>query len=343
MEEEYIRRIVTALILVTLLILSFFLLKPLLLAIVIGIILAFIFNPVYEWILKKTHSKNLSATIICVLLFLIIFIPLWFLTPIILEESFKLFQTSQEFDFTAALKTISPSLFASEAFSAEIASTLHCFVTNLINNLMTALGGIILNFPRILLQITVVFFVLFFLLRDKEELFSYLRGLSPLPKDVEKKFIESSKGITISVIYGEIVVGIIQGLIIGAGFLIFEIPNALILTLLAILVGILPIIGTAIVWIPVAIYLIVQNNTAALIGIIIFGSISSWIDTFLRPLIVSKKTNIHPSVLLVGMIGGLFLFGILGFILGPLILAYLLIMLELYRNKKSPGLINPPD
>jgi len=131
--------------------------------------------------------------------------------------------------------------------------------------------------------------------------------------------------------------GVIQGLVIAIGLFIFGVPNALLLSLLAVVAGILPIVGPMLVWIPVVAYLFLQANTLAAVGILIFGIIGSNIDNILRPFLVSKMAKIHSGVVLVGMIGGLFLFGILGLILGPLILSYLLIILEVYieRNNSS--------
>jgi len=159
----------------------------------------------------------------------------------------------------------------------------------------------------------------------------------PFSKDVQKKCFDYTKGITGSVIYGQIIIGMVQGVLTGAGFLIFGVPNALLLSLLAILVGVLPIIGTTIIWLPVVIYLFIGGNTVPALGVMAFGLMSNIVDNFIRPVIVSKATKMHSGIVLVGMIGGLFFFGVLGLILGPLILAYLLIILELYRNKKTPG------
>jgi len=167
----------------------------------------------------------------------------------------------------------------------------------------------------------------------------YIKSLLPFTKDVENKLFKLSKDITSSVIYGQIVIGIIQGLLLGLGLFLFNVPNALILTLLACLAGVFPIIGVAIIWIPVVIYLLIAGNTFPAFGVIIFGLISSSIDNFIRPIIVSKRTHMPSSLILIGMIGGLFLFGILGLILGPLILAYLLIILEIYRNKRTPSIL----
>lgn len=335
MEEVYFRKIMTTIILAILIVMSFLLLKPILLSIVFGIIVAFMFMPVYNWLYKKINSKNIAASLICFFLILIIILPLWFLTPIVVDQSIKIYMSSQQMDFIKPLKSIFPALFASEEFSAEIGSILHSFVTKITNQLMNSLSSLILNFPTIFLQSLVVFFTLFFVLRDKEELTSYITSLLPFPKEVEKKLFESSKNITSSVIYGQIVIGLVQGLLLGLGLFIFRVPNALILTVLSCLAGIFPIIGVAIVWVPVTIYLLIAGNTLPAAGVIIFGLISSSIDNLLRPIIVSKRTKVPSSLILIGMIGGLYLFGILGLILGPLILAYLLIILEIYRNKRS--------
>ena len=112
----------------------------------------------------------------------------------------------------------------------------------------------------------------------------------------------------------------------------------MLLTLFACLAGIFPIIGPLIVWIPVLIYLLIAGSNFSAIGILIFGVMSATVDNFLRPIFVSRRTMLHPALIFIGMIGGLLLFGFLGFILGPLILAYLLIILEVYRGKKLPGI-----
>ncbi|MFH1917708.1 MAG: AI-2E family transporter [Nanoarchaeota archaeon] len=338
MDENYFRKVMTTIILVFLIVLSFFLLKPILLSIIIACILAFIFTPVYCWTIKKVKSENLAAVLICIFLALLILLPVWFLTPMMIDQSFKVFQASQQIDFVKPLKTIFPNFFSSEAFSNEVASTLRSFATKVTNSLVNELAQFILNFPTIFLQFLVVFFTFFFVLRDKDELISYIQSLLPFSKDIENKLFESSKDITISVIYGQVIVGLLQGLAVGVGFLIFKVPNALFLTLLACLAGVFPIIGTSIVWAPVVIYLLIAGNAFPAFGVVIFGLISMGIDNLVRPIIVAKKTRMHSALILIGMIGGVFLFGILGFILGPLILAYLLIILEIYRGKKSPAI-----
>ncbi len=339
MEGDYLRKLMTISLIVILVILSFFLLRPVLLSIIFGIILAFVFSPLYDWLKKIIKSKNFSSLICCILLILIIFLPLWFLTPVIIQESFNIYVQSQKIDFVTPIRNIFPALFSSEEISAEIGSAISTFISKTMNSMLNSLSGVILNFPTLALQFLVVLFTLFFVLRDKEKLVDYVKNLLPFSKEVEKKLFESTAGITASVLYGQIIIGLLQGFIAGLGFIISGVSGALFLTLLATLAGIFPIIGPAFVWAPVAIYLFVQGNNVAALIIIIFGAASSLIDNFLRPLIVSKRTRLPAPLILIGMIGGIFFLGIIGIILGPLIIAYLIILLEIYKSRKSSGLL----
>jgi len=335
--EENIKKIAAPVILATLIVLSFLILKPILMSVIMGILLAYILTPIYGKLLKVTSSKNISAAIICVILIILIVIPLWFLTPIAIDQSVKIYFASQQLDFITPLQKLFPSFFSSQEFNNQLADTLHTFVTKITTSLMSGLSQFLINFPTLSLQLLVLAFTFFFVLRDGEDMMDYIKSLIPFSKEIQKKMIDYTKSITNSVIYGQVLIGILQGLIVGMGFFIFKVPNALILTIATIFASILPIVGPFLVWIPVAVYLLLAGNNVAAWGILIFGLISSTMDNILRPLIVSKATKMHSALVLIGMIGGLFFFGILGLILGPLILAYLIIILEVYRDKKEPG------
>lgn len=343
MDNEYAKKVMTAIILVVLVVLSFLLLKPIIMAILFGIILAFIFIPIHDFLFKYIKRKNITAFLMCLLLIVLIVIPLWYIIPIAIDQSIKFYMASQEMDFVTPLKTIFPSIFQSEQFSNEIGQTMHSFVTKTSNSLMNYLSNTILNFPTLFLKLLVVLFSFFFVLRDKKELVDYIQSLIPFPKEVEKRLFKSSKDLTISILYGQVLLGIVQGITAGIGFFIFGVPNALLLTILTAIAGIFPIIGTAIIWVPVAIYLLIAGNTINALGIVMFGLISSVIEVLFKPIFISRRAKMNTSLVLFGMVGGIMFFGLLGIILGPLILAYLFIVIEAYRNKKLPdAVIIPP-
>ena len=340
-DSIFLKRIFIAIIVFSFAVLSFLLIRPVAMSIVLGLLLAFIFSPVYSFINKRIKSKNISAGILCVILIFLIIIPIWFFTPIVLRHSINVYLDVQNTDFVTPLKKIFPSFFASEEFSSEIVSVINSFIMRTARSLIETLSGLVLNFLNVFLQMLVVFFTFFFVLRDKEKIVPFLKSISPFSKEVEKKLFEYSIGITSSILYGQVIIGLTQGIIMGIGFFIFKVPNALILTIVSIFAGVLPIVGPTIIWIPTAFYLLIAGNTFSSIGIVLFGLLSSSSDNLLRPLIVSRRTSVPSPIILIGMIGGLLYFGVLGILLGPLILSYLLVGIEIYRKKEisKEGLI----
>ena len=339
MDDNYFRKVTTTLILAILAVLSYFLLRPLLLAIITGFILAFIFSPIYNWLYKITKSKGLPAGILCIILISVIALLLWFFTPTVIDQSIKLYSMAQNLDLITPLQKVFPSFFASHEFSNEVGSIIHSFIANLANSLVNFFSNIILHFPTIIAEIFVVFFTFYYALRDKDNIIDYIKSLLPFSKDVQKRLLDSTKDITSSVLYGQVVIGIIQGIILSIGFFIFGVPNALLLSVIAVLAGILPIVGPMFVGIPVAIILLIGGDTVAAFGILVFAVVASQSDHFIRPMFISRRTKLHTAIVLIGMIGGFFFFGILGFILGPLILAYLIIIVEVYKNKTIPAIL----
>ncbi len=343
MDKEYFKKFTSTSILIILLVLSFLLLKPILIALLLALILAFLFYPFYLRIKKVVKSGNLSASIICIILAILIILPVWFLTPILLNQSFEFYQAAQKIDFVTPLKKVFPDVFASESFSQEAGSAISSFVAKTTNYMVNLIAQLIRNFPVLSLQALVMFFTFFLALKDQEKFSEYIKSVLPFSKEVETKLFETSRGVTNSVLYGQVFLGIIQGLLVGVGLFIFNVPNALFLTMLASIAGILPIIGTTIIWIPIVIYTFVTGEIFPALGIAFFGIISSMVENFVKPVFISKRIDMHPSLVLVSTVGGLFLFGLLGVILGPLIFAYLFIILEIYRDKKVPGVFTKPN
>ena len=341
-DEKLFKKIATIVLIAVLVFLTFLILKPILLSTIFGLILAFMFYPIYKKLRRVVKNKNVSALIICVALIVIILLPIFLLIPVVIEQSFEVYTSFQKADVLSPFKKLIPNFLASQELSRDLTVSVNSFIGNITSSFLNNFTEILLNSPRIFLHIILILFVFFFGLRDGNKLVSYIQDISPLSKESEEKVFKQFKDITQSVIFGQFIVGLVQGVITGIGLFIFGVPNALLLTLLATLVGVFPIIGPWLVWVPVDIYLFLTGRTTAGIGFLIFGLvIISWVDNLVRPYIVSKKTKINPAIILVSMLGGLLMFGILGIILGPLIISYLLLLLEFYRKKKSKGLVEP--
>jgi len=316
-----------------LLILALAILRPVAIAIIFGILLAYIFLPIYKWVLSKTKSENLSAFLVGVGLLILIFGVIAWIFSTLISQAINLYLALQTVDLTNLVRTIIPQFLSPET-SALFVSSINTFISTFLANSLSSFSNFILELPIFLLQLFVVMFIFFFSLRDGERAIEYLKSLSPLQTETQEKFLKQFKDITYSVLVGQVIVGIIQGLIAGLGYWIFGVENALILTALTMLVGIIPLIGPWLVWVPVNVYLFASGHSGAGLGLLIYGLIViSWLDTIIRPLIVSRRTQMNSAIVIIGMIGGLFVFGILGLIIGPLVLAYVLLVIELYRKK----------
>ncbi len=327
-----IRKLSVISLILFLLVLAFFVLKPIILSIITGLILAYALIPVYRRVFKIFKEGNTSALAICVLIVIVLFIPLWFLIPLIVQQAFNVFAFTQTLDVSGFISTLFPG--ASEQFRIEVVSIVYSFIGKITTSSLSALTSFLVNLPNALLHFAVILFVFFFTLRDHKKLGEFVSGLSPMKKEKEKVLVEQFKGITSSIVFGYIIVGLIQGIATGIGLLVFGVPQALLLTIFAMFFSILPMVGPWIIWIPATIYLFASGHPGLGIGFALYSVLFvSTIDNILRPYIVARKTGSSPVVVLVGMIGGLLFIGILGILLGPLILSYLVLFLRAYKER----------
>ncbi len=332
LNDRAIREISAIVVIILFGILVFFAIKPLLFAVLWGLILGYIFMPVYNRINARVKHDVFAAVLTLLLSILIILIPLWFIIPIMIQQIFEVYAFTQQVDMRAFIDSLFPA--ATPQFISQASASLNTMIGKLASAAMSSLIDLSLNLPLLLVEIFVTAFVFFFTLKDSQKLKEFVKSISPLNKSKEKVVIKQFKDITYSLIYGRFVVGVVQGLLAGIGFLVFGVSNALVLTVLALLFSVLPFLGTFIVWIPVAIYLFTLGNVPLAIGFTLYNLIIvSNVDNLLLAYIVSKRTTLSPVFALLSSIGGLFLFGIIGIILGPLIFAYFIILVDLYRNK----------
>jgi len=313
-------------------ILVFFAVKPILFAIIWGMIIAYVFMPVYKRTLSYVKNEYAAAALTLLVAIIIILIPFWIIIPLAVQQIFEVYKFSQALNFNDIISTVFPS--ASQVFAAQATAVFNTIIGKITSYVLNMLVELSLNLPLLLLDLIIVALVFFFTLKDSSKLKEFIKSISPLNISNEKMVAKQFKDVTYSTIFGRFVVGIVQGLLSGLGFLVFGIDNALILTMLAVFLAVLPMLGVYLIWIPIAIYLFASGNIIIAIVFVLYNLvIVSNIDNVLMAYIVSKKTALSPIFALISSIGGLFLFGLIGLILGPLIFAYFIILVDLYRNK----------
>jgi len=315
-------------------ILAVWVIYPVIPAIIYGILLAYITFPVYKFLRKKIKHETTAAFIVCLGFFILVIISLILIISSLFSQALDLYTALKNNDIAKTIADSIPKNILSKEMTASLVDNLKSSISNLILNFLTKFSGFIANLPVIFLKLAVTIFVFFFALRDGEKAIEYLKLVSPLKKETEDKFFKRFKEVTNSVLLGQVAVGVIQGIVAGIGYFVFGIDGAILLTILSIIASIIPMIGPSIIWAPVFIFLLITGKSnIAFIFLIYNLFFTSLIDNIVRPLIVSKRTEINTAIIIVGMIGGFLVIGVLGLIIGPLILAYVLLAMEIYRKK----------
>jgi predicted PurR-regulated permease PerM len=135
------------------------------------------------------------------------------------------------------------------------------------------------------------------------------------------------------VIKGQFLVALIQGVVATVGFIIFGLPNPVLWGLVTVIAALVPTVGTSLVIIPSVVFLLITGHTGAAIGLLIWGAAAvGLVDNFMGPKLISSSVRVHPVLVLFAVFGGLQLFGILGFLIGPILMAIFVALIDMYRT-----------
>ncbi|NCO11304.1 hypothetical protein CO038_03105 [Candidatus Pacearchaeota archaeon CG_4_9_14_0_2_um_filter_39_13] len=318
MKIEEIKKYAVPVAIIILAIISFFIIKDFLIPLLAAFILAFLIRPIYKS-LEKRMPRQLAAIISILLVALVVLVPLVIIVIAVL---------SQLSSYLSSALLISLIRRVSQL---DIFTTLGINLSDIRGKLteivISFLGDLTASLPAIAISLVIFFLAMYYALIDWEKLVKKVKAYLP-SKNKEKVSIELAK-VTKSVLYGSILIAFIQFVISLLGFWIIGIDYYLILAAIIGLFSFIPGLGPAIVWIPAAIIFAMQGKPFASAGTIIMGLILSiYVDTILRAQISGRGTKVHPITMLVGIIGGLALFGIAGFVLGPLILNYTITLID---------------
>ena len=178
------------------------------------------------------------------------------------------------------------------------------------------------------------FFVYYLFSIKKETRWEYIKSISPFNEKNTLKLRDKFIAISNTTIKSTVIIAIIQGALIAISFSLFGISKAFLWGFVAAILSFLPVVGVFIVWVPVAAFLLIQKSYIAAIGIIITGLIIGNIDNFLRPHLQKRgAAKMHPFTTLIGVIMGVKAFGLIGLIIGPLLLTFLILTIKMFKEE----------
>lgn len=307
---------------------------PFLDVIVISAVIAVIANPLYQYLRKQFGDRrSLAAGCVVLLTVLFILIPLSVLVFGILSESQNLLQTLQS-DQSNVLARITafiegPIQRIYPAFSFDLASAAREVFSWVTRNI----GDIISRTLSVVLGALLTVITLFFFLRDGEQLIRGYIAYSPFDDRHDRRLLDSLKRSIGSVITGMLIIALIQGIVTAIGLVIFGVPSAVLWGTVSAISALVPGIGIGLVMVPAVLYVYITNSVGAAIGLAVWGiAIAGLVDNLLMPHFYGRGIHVHPLFVLFSVLGGLALFGAVGFIIGPLLLSILVALLEMYRE-----------
>ena len=325
--------------------------RGLILAVLIGAIFTALTYPLYTRLLRFFHGRtSVAAATSLVLVLLVIATPLVLLTGIVASEASSISQSvapwvSEHLDEpteVAGLLERIPFWDRLEPYREQITRKLGEFASvvssYLVNSLSTATRGTV----DFLFKLFIVLYSMFFFLVHGREVLDELMRYIPLAERDKTILLDKFVSVSKATLKGTLVIGIIQGGLAGLAFAAVGIEGAAFWGTIMAVLSIIPGIGTALVWVPAVIYLFAVSRIVPAIGLLLWCAlVVGTVDNFLRPVLVGKDTQMPDILILLSTFGGIFMFGALGFVIGPVIAALFIAVWRIYGESFADLLSGP--
>lgn len=339
------------------LLLGFYIIKPFLLALLTGVIIAYLSYPLYEKSLKYVKNKNFASFIVTISIVLLLAVLLTIVLGLILKEAISTYNSLGQTELNqSSLKTNflkivckdenwlsckSTKLFDTILPGNEVDYYLNITIKKITGFIIDNVKKFLVSIPSMLLNFFVMLFVIYYLLKDGESVIKRIKKILPLKEAHKHRVLERLHEIISALFYGNISIAILQGILGIIGFLIFGVSSPILWGFIMMVFAFIPYVGTALIWLPAALNLIFSgylenNNSATIRGIMLIAYgifVISSVDNVLKPKLIGVKAKIHPVFVLLGVLGGLSMFGFIGLILGPMVLALLMTIVDIYEEE----------
>ncbi len=336
--------------------LCWLMLQPFIEVVLWALVLVIVFYPIHKRIEARTKSPGWSAALSCLLVITTILVPLTLITLAVVREVSGAAQNLQT-SIVAILDPNSPitgrflrwldqyvgiDQLRSQEFIAErlktlrseefIAERLKTMSGSIANRTLGLVGGVL----GVVVETFFVIFTMYYLFRDGDRLKAGLRSALPLDETKSSEiFLRTSEVIGASV-YSVLVIATIQGALGGFAFWLLGLPSPLLWGVVMIFLSMIPMAGAFVVWVPAALYLAITGHWGKALILVAWGTVViGTVDNFLRPKLVGEKTRLHELLIFFSVLGGLQVFGVLGLVIGPVVVAISLALLDVLRHAGS--------
>ncbi len=320
-------------------IITLILFKPFFYPIFWAAVIAVMFYPLYKKLNKHIKHSGLSSFLMLLIVLSVLILPVTILALLIVNQSIELYTiiASRDLsaDFTILTNWVNQPLL--QPYVAQINANWPSYITSttatVTNYLVIAAKSITSGSATFIFMSFIMLYSLFYFFKDGERMLKRLMFLTPLGDKYEKMLFTRFTSVSRATIKGTIIVGTIQGFAGGLLFWATGIEGVIIWGVIMAILSIIPAIGSFIIWAPAGVIMLAMGNTWQGVTILVVGTIViSSIDNLLRPPLVGKDVAMHPILVLFSTLGGIFLFGVSGFVIGPIIIAMYLAVMSIYQH-----------
>lgn len=306
---------------------------PFIVPLALAFMAAIVFRPVNRFLLKEWKGRrSLAALVTTVFILLVILIPLGFIIQQITVESLN-FLDAVRAGRVDGLDTISAKIIEPiHAIFPEWNPDVVGYLKSAADGMTKNIGGIFSGASSALLGAFIAIFGMFYMLRDGHIFKKEIVELSPLIDKYDNEIIAKIERAVNSVVRGSLFTALIKGVLGALGFWIFGVPHAILWGAITGIVSLLPSVGAGLTIIPAALYLVLFDQVGPAIGLTVWGIvIVGLVDNIVMPLVVGKGFTVHPLLVLLSVVGGIIFFGPIGLFIGPLVIALLSALIEIYK------------
>lgn len=351
-QHNQYQKVVPFVIFILALVLLFMLIRPMITVLLSSVLLAYISFPLHNQLRKRIRNESLSIILSLLIVVIIVLIPFTFLTFEVMEQGYYFYHSLSVnieegalfgFGCTSAESKVCDLVNRAEQFSVERLSTFGFDnqLEKLLPILQEKITSFIFRIPLMLAKVVLTLVISFFFLRDWRAILKKIIDLLPMRIKTIKRLIEEFGNITHTVIFAQLFVAAVQGIVGIVGFYLLGVPFPVILGVVMAFFALIPTVGTAIIWVPASIFLMLSgyfSNEYWVLGkgvaLFAYGTlVISTIDNLLLGKIVHEKAKVSQTIVIIGVIGGGVMFGVVGIFIGPILLPLLLTYFETFKER----------
>ncbi|WP_436909618.1 AI-2E family transporter [Halosimplex marinum] len=314
-------------------------LAPYLQFVLFGVVLAYILYPLQRR-LERYVRPMVAAMGVVVATLLVVLLPLVWVLSLAVEQAFGVVRTIRRGDID--VERIE-QLIEANGYSVDLVAVYEANqgrIAMAIQEVTTGALGLVGSLPGLFIGLTITIFVLFALLRDGEGLLAWIEWVLPVPDDDLAELRAGLDDLMWASVVGNVAVAAIQAVMLGVGLFVAGVPAIVFLTVATFVLTLLPLVGAFGVWIPAAAYLVSVGRPQAGAAVVVYGLFVTFSDSYLRPALIGQTAAFNSAIVIVGIFGGLVVFGAVGLFIGPVVLGGAKLALDSFARQHAG---RPPD